>query len=616
MKNNKNDKSVLFCISPHISLIKDCGFNEIQLGSAIVLSVLESLGIGVDSIDLNAETSAYRKNGESVFSSDEIAILSNTFIALKYYRLKDNTREYGSNLKQFVQYLRNSIPKGEYGLIAFSLPWIRQSILPLLVSLNITLMLAYELKKETGARILLGGPVFKKLPPDILQESLRSVTDEYVDYICTGNAGKAFTDLITASCRSSKKRKGMADITIVGNKKLYKPKRLSAHVEKMMPVLTKSKLFNTALKAYKIKKKAVNRSAPDLRQLRLEPSYDVMNRARYGCSIENVFKVSKYLPDMYTEEMRTAFSEPVFLYPFHFVEGCLSECAFCQMTVSCFRTLSPAESVDKIERVLNRYPEARYFRFFNTHLNYSNDFVLKFCDELVKRNIKISFSDSVNMRNPNRDVYQALRAAGCVKLFCGIDSASEKMLKLTNKKLSLERIQKSLEYIHESGIWIAANMITGLPFENEDDHQLNVAFIKDQRDIIDMWVLCRFKLYSIAPFFIDRDKYGIQEADMVFPGADYTFGENGFRSPEKRLLECENRYRELMHVIGEKNDLVFDNDYLLFALYDRLGYTKEKIRSFFDAYYETKAKEEVLPGFSISRGYDHSFLLDYYENEK
>lgn len=103
------------------------------------------------------------------------------------------------------------------------------------------------------------------------------------------------------------------------------------------------------------------------------------------------------------------------------------------------------------------------------------------------------------------------RESGCLELALGIESASQQVLDIANKKIKLDEVKNSIEICKKNGIRVQMCLIIGLPGEPQDIVSITKSFIEDtQPDVV---MLAGFCPYPGSPVFNNPEYYGIKWID-------------------------------------------------------------------------------------------------------
>jgi len=253
--------------------------------------------------------------------------------------------------------------------------------------------------------------------------------------------------------------------------------------------------------------------------------------------------------------------------------GCSHRCAFCKGAYQPLIAKPVVEVVDDLQYYIEK-KGADCFRFFNSQINYQKKYVEQFCNEIIRRNLKLHFIDSASLRTLDRDVCDMLQQAGCVKLWFGLESPVPKILKLIDKRLSLDVALAAIENADRAGIWIGMNFILGFPHETDEDFKQVCNFIDTHQHVIDCWNFSFLQVYGETPMYDHPEDYGIKirhhyRGKMRDRG--YAFSERGGLDWRARLEQSQKRVDHCHHMVDAARNRFLSNDYLLFALFQEFG---------------------------------------------
>ncbi len=134
--------------------------------------------------------------------------------------------------------------------------------------------------------------------------------------------------------------------------------------------------------------------------------------------------------------------------------GCMHHCSFCSAS-RLFNNLLTVRSaktvVDEIEKLLQDY---RYqgIKFFDSTLTLDREHIESLCDEIIKRNLDFPWECEVRVGTVDEELLVKMRNAGCYYVDIGIESASQKVLDLMRKGITVEQAQELLTMCHRFGI--------------------------------------------------------------------------------------------------------------------------------------------------------------------
>ncbi len=152
--------------------------------------------------------------------------------------------------------------------------------------------------------------------------------------------------------------------------------------------------------------------------------------------------------------------------------GCPGKCHFCSgfiMWQGRFRFRSPKNVVDEMEEVLKKYPYYDGFWVFDDNFFADNQRAIDICREIKKRKLKVTWGCSGRADNITDEVAKEMASAGCKIISFGIESGSDKVLKLMNKELNVKTSKKAIKICKKNGILPRGTFIFGYPGETSFD---------------------------------------------------------------------------------------------------------------------------------------------------
>lgn len=162
--------------------------------------------------------------------------------------------------------------------------------------------------------------------------------------------------------------------------------------------------------------------------------------------------------------------------------GCAFDCTFCAGKVAVgkkVRLQSPQLVIEEIEMLIKDYKvEGLYFTDDMFDINKSR--TENICERLIQRGLhkKIYWNAQIRASSVDKDLLKLMKKAGCIRVDIGFESGSQRTLDRINKKTTVEQNYKAAKILHEVGLQFHANIIVGIPGEDEDDIQKTELMIK------------------------------------------------------------------------------------------------------------------------------------------
>ena len=148
--------------------------------------------------------------------------------------------------------------------------------------------------------------------------------------------------------------------------------------------------------------------------------------------------------------------------------GCPFNCDFCSHAVFglSYRERTPKNVVDEVESTLHFGYEEIFFidDCFTLNIRRMNEI----CDEMIRRRLNFKWECLSRVDNITRELAMKMKKAGCDRIFFGIESGNERILKIIGKGFSLDQARRAVENSNSAGIKTGAFFILGYPGETDD----------------------------------------------------------------------------------------------------------------------------------------------------
>jgi len=169
------------------------------------------------------------------------------------------------------------------------------------------------------------------------------------------------------------------------------------------------------------------------------------------------------------------------IFPLTTSRGCVYWCDFCS-TVRMFgrgyRMRSPKNVVDEMEMLHSKYGESQ-FTFYDDAFTVSRERVVKICEELKTRKLRVNWDCETRVDMVDKALLETMRNAGCMAVWFGVESGSQKILGAMNKKIKLDQTRYAYKTAHDLGLMTVASTVIGFPGETEETAWETIDFIME-----------------------------------------------------------------------------------------------------------------------------------------
>ena len=160
--------------------------------------------------------------------------------------------------------------------------------------------------------------------------------------------------------------------------------------------------------------------------------------------------------------------------------GCIGRCKFCT-TPTFFGNWSgkePSKVVDEIEYLINEYKTKKII-FLDDNMTVNKTRVINICKEIEKRNIKCLFGCLSSINCYDKELFKLMYKVGFRWIHFGIETGSERILKLMNKEMDINYIKKVIKEVKEIGFRVRNSFILDYPGSKIDDIKKTRELIKE-----------------------------------------------------------------------------------------------------------------------------------------
>lgn len=161
------------------------------------------------------------------------------------------------------------------------------------------------------------------------------------------------------------------------------------------------------------------------------------------------------------------------------VRGCPFKCTFCYMNVyyKKMRYRSPENIIKEIEFNAFSYNINKFY-FVDDSFGVNKIFLYKLCDLISNLSFDIKWSCMMHEKSITRERLEIMQRAGCDSIHLGIESGSDRILRLLGKKTTVDEIEKKSKIINDLGFKLKAFFMVGLPTETENDIRKSMSLLK------------------------------------------------------------------------------------------------------------------------------------------
>ena len=168
------------------------------------------------------------------------------------------------------------------------------------------------------------------------------------------------------------------------------------------------------------------------------------------------------------------------LAPIITTRGCPYSCIYCSAPITAgkrMRYRDPVKVVDGIELLIKKYG-VKEIQIEDDNFTLKRTHVIAFCEELIKRNIKIDWClpNGVRIDKLDPEMLRLMKKSGCYQMSLGIESANQRILDLIKKRLNKNLVRDVVNEVKKSGIQAVGFFIVGFPTETKEEIKETIDF--------------------------------------------------------------------------------------------------------------------------------------------
>ncbi|MDP8223835.1 MAG: radical SAM protein [Candidatus Lernaella stagnicola] len=178
--------------------------------------------------------------------------------------------------------------------------------------------------------------------------------------------------------------------------------------------------------------------------------------------------------------------------------GCPYPCTFCVRTFGRMLVMRSAASVlAEAERVVTDLG-IRKLRFMDDTFNINESRTVEICEGLQRLG-PLEWTALARLDRITPASVEHMARAGCRRLYVGVESGSDRMLREYKKGTDLATMRRAIGRIHQAGMEASGFFIVGGPSETRADFEASVAFAKETK--LDYVIVTRLQYWPGTELF-------------------------------------------------------------------------------------------------------------------
>ncbi|MBN4077998.1 cobalamin-dependent protein [Nitrospina gracilis] len=157
-------------------------------------------------------------------------------------------------------------------------------------------------------------------------------------------------------------------------------------------------------------------------------------------------------------------------------KGCVARCTFCHRWDKGIRYIPVPVIMKRIDHLIQSY-DLGFVDFGDENFGSDKKWLKDFLQEIKHRDILWRVA-GMRVNTLTADCIAQMKDAGCVDITCGMESGSQKMLDIMEKKTTTEQNMNAVKYLVEKEINTTVQLVIGMPGESPETIEETCQFVR------------------------------------------------------------------------------------------------------------------------------------------
>ncbi len=208
--------------------------------------------------------------------------------------------------------------------------------------------------------------------------------------------------------------------------------------------------------------------------------------------------------------------------------GCYwGKCSFCDISLDYIARYEPIDAAllcDRIETIITQTNQTG-FHFVDEAAPPA--LMGELALEIIKRNIQITWWTNIRFEKTfTPDLCKLLRASGCIAVTGGLEVASDRLLAMMEKGVTVEQVANVCNAFTQANIMVHAYLMYGFPTQTDQETIDSLEVVRQlfEANVLKSGFWHRFAMTAHSPVGLNPEKYMVVHTGPTFAG----FAENDF----------------------------------------------------------------------------------------
>jgi radical SAM superfamily enzyme YgiQ (UPF0313 family) len=158
-------------------------------------------------------------------------------------------------------------------------------------------------------------------------------------------------------------------------------------------------------------------------------------------------------------------------------KGCPKHCTFCEAGGTPYNPRTVTQVVDEMEICYHQFG-IREIDIFDYEFAINRQRTAAICDEILRRKLDILWACRARIDSVDEGLLRKMRAAGCGRIYYGIESGVQSVLDEMQKNITIDQIRETISLTKQLNIRSLGFILVGVPGETKATFRETVRFAK------------------------------------------------------------------------------------------------------------------------------------------
>lgn len=236
--------------------------------------------------------------------------------------------------------------------------------------------------------------------------------------------------------------------------------------------------------------------------------------------------------------------------------GCYwGKCTFCDISLDYIKVYEPVHAkllVDRMEALINQTDE-RGFHFVDEAAPPA--LMRELALEIIRRNLTVTWWTNIRFEKSfSKGLCELLKRSGCIAVSGGLEVASDRLLNLIKKGVTVKQVAQVTQNFTESGIMIHAYLMYGYPTQTIQETVDSLEMVRQlfENGVLHSGFWHQFAMTAHSPVGLNPEKFGIipDKKEIFFANNDVSFKDKTGINHEKYNFGLKKSLFNYMQGIG------------------------------------------------------------------